>query len=137
MTTNYTYELEQAALHPGKISKSKIKAMMHHTEGSKIAEGKYLLHTYNRAVVSGHHNRIWHIHGEARKPDSMILGHYYYGKLLRRCVARIDGTKEITEDKKPAYHGKEKEFTRNIKAKRSQKILPLSIRITQGTLPRR
>jgi hypothetical protein len=52
----------------------------------------------------------------------MILGHYYYGKLLRRCVARIDGTKEITEDKKPAYHGKEKEFTRNIKAKRSQKI---------------
>ena len=31
------------------------------------------------------------IHGEARKPDSMIIGNYYYGKLLRRCVERLDG----------------------------------------------
>ena len=82
LTTNYTYELEQVALFPGKISKSKIKAMMRHTEGSKKAEGKYLLHTYNEVVVNGHQNRIWHIHGEARKPDSTILGHYYYGNLL-------------------------------------------------------
>lgn len=27
---------------------------------------------------------IWHIHGEAAKPDTMIIGHYYYGRLLSR-----------------------------------------------------
>jgi len=25
---------------------------------------------------------IWHVHGEAARPDSMIFGHYYYGVLL-------------------------------------------------------
>lgn len=91
LTTNYTYELEQAALYPRKISKHKIKTMMRHTKGSKKAEGKYLLHTYNEAVVEGHCNRIWHIHGEARKPDSTILGHYYYGNLLCKIKEELSG----------------------------------------------
>lgn len=82
LTTNYTYELEQAALYPEKATKTRIKKMMHHTGGSKKAESKYLLHTYNKAVIGTYTNRIWHIHGEARKPDSTILGHYYYGNLL-------------------------------------------------------
>ena len=91
LTTNYTYELEQAALYPGKISKPKIKAMMRHTDGSKKAEGKYLLHTYNEAVTAERINRIWHIDGEARKPDSTNLGHYYYGNLLCKIKEELSG----------------------------------------------
>ena len=34
-------------------------------------------------------NNIWHIHGEAAKPDSMVLGHYYYGKLLGEIQNRV------------------------------------------------
>ena len=32
---------------------------------------------------------IWHIHGEAAIPKSMILGHYYYGKLLSEIQNRV------------------------------------------------
>ena len=27
---------------------------------------------------------IWHIHGEAARHNTMVLGHYYYGKLLAK-----------------------------------------------------
>ncbi len=32
---------------------------------------------------------IWHIHGEASRPDTMILGHYYYGKLLSKLQQNV------------------------------------------------
>ena len=82
LTTNYTYELEMAASNAKQISTKSIIEMMRHTDQVKRAERKYLLHTYNQVSVDGNVNRIWHIHGEARKPDSTVLGHYYYGNLL-------------------------------------------------------
>jgi hypothetical protein len=33
--------------------------------------------------------KVWHIHGDAATPDSVIMGHYYYGKLLREIQLRI------------------------------------------------
>lgn len=82
LTTNYTYELEIAALPSKKMSCYQIKKRMCHTNAVKQADKKYLLHTYNQLTVDGCVNRVWHIHGEARKPDSTVLGHYYYGNLL-------------------------------------------------------
>lgn len=82
LTTNYSYELEAAAFSCPEISKYKITKCMQHTDEVTAAESRYLLHTYNYVKFQEHANRIWHIHGEARKPDSMILGHYYYGNLL-------------------------------------------------------
>ena len=80
LTTNYTYELEQAAVFPKKLTENMLKKM---TTGTlERAEPKYLIHTYNRVERDGTVNKIWHIHGEARKPDSTILGHYYYGNSL-------------------------------------------------------
>jgi hypothetical protein len=117
LTTNYSYEIEAALLGEEKLSPQRISKLMNFHEVNN-AQIQFLTNTFN--LVGN--TPVWHIHGEARKPDSIILGHYYYGKLLRRCVARLDGTKEITEDKKSAYIGKEKEFTRNIKVKRPQKI---------------
>lgn len=117
LTTNYSYEIEAALLGEEKPSPQRISKLMNFHEVDN-AQTQFLINTFNQVGEMP----IWHIHGEARKPDSMVLGHYYYGKLLRRCVARLDGTKEITEDKKTVSHGKEKEFIRNLKANRPQKI---------------
>ena len=86
LTTNYSYELEMAALGKTVDDERFIKKMAEHTDKVSRVEGKYLLHSYNRTSVNGNDARIWHIHGEARKPDSMILGHYYYANLLGRMI---------------------------------------------------
>ena len=91
LTTNYTYELEIAASNSKKMNTRGISKLMRHTDAVKRAENKYLLHTYNQLTVNGCTNRVWHIHGEARKPDSAVLGHYYYGNLLckiKECLHR-------------------------------------------------
>lgn len=94
LTTNYSYELEEAALEKKKLSDRQIAKMMHYT--SDHAERNYLLHTYNQVKCGNTENRIWHVHGEIRKTDSMILGHYWYGKLLYKII-------EISEKQKDIY----------------------------------
>lgn len=84
LTTNYSYELERAADQSVTREGSNCKKWMRHTEEIISAERKYLLHTYNAVSYRGLNNRVWHIHGEIRKPDSVILGHYYYGKLFSK-----------------------------------------------------
>lgn len=84
LTTNYSYELEVAAL--GNISEGKLKRIQRHTDEIKRCEASFMLHTYNSVTYNGTEQRIWHVHGEARKPDSMVLGHYYYGQLLGKML---------------------------------------------------
>lgn len=84
LTTNYSYELERSANPRICYDGAGCEKIVQHTDAVKRAEAKFLLHTYNEVSCQGHKNRIWHIHGEARKPDSIILGHYYYGKQLNR-----------------------------------------------------
>lgn len=98
LTTNYSYEIER-------ILNSKVdrrgdycKHLITHTDGSKIAESKYMLHTYNSIQYGNHLHKIWHIHGEARKPNSVILGHYYYGKLLGKYISELDKRKNIQQE---------------------------------------
>lgn len=80
LTTNYTYEFEAASLNTVPITEYRLKKMVTRTQ--KNAERQYLLHTYNKVNFEGRENRVWHIHGEHRKPSSIVLGHYYYGNLL-------------------------------------------------------
>ena len=82
ITTNYSYELEISSLGESEIKEKQLKEMSRHTAAVIQVEGKYLLHSYNIVTHNGFQNHIWHIHGEARKPDSIILGHYYYANLL-------------------------------------------------------
>lgn len=84
LTTNYSYEFEMTALGKESISEKEVKKLQAHTNEVDKCEPKYLLHTYNRLNYNGNEKRIWHIHGEARKPNSMILGHYYYAGLLSK-----------------------------------------------------
>ncbi|MBD5130330.1 MAG: hypothetical protein HDT43_10500 [Ruminococcaceae bacterium] len=86
LTTNYSYELETAALGEDKICESALKKMQRHTDEVSRCEASLMLHTYNSAEYHGKEHKIWHVHGEARKADSMVLGHYYYGLLLGKML---------------------------------------------------
>lgn len=89
LTTNYSYELETAALGHDKVNERALRRMQAHTDEVSRCESSFMLHTYNRVELGDPENgerRIWHIHGEARKPGSMILGAYYYGNLLGKIV---------------------------------------------------
>lgn len=93
LTTNYSYEIEAAIMDQRNLSASIISDTMNFYEIDN-AQTKFLLNTFNE--VGG--IPIWHVHGEARKPDSMIIGSYYYGKLLRRCVERLDGSNSLSNE---------------------------------------
>lgn len=87
LTTNYSYELETAALGQGKVNENTLKKIQRHTDETVRCEQSIMLHTYNSVKVGGRERRIWHLHGEARKPNSMILGAYYYGNLLGKIIS--------------------------------------------------
>ena len=72
-------------------------------------ESKYLLHTYHEVTCEGKTTRIWHIHGEIRKPDSVYLGHYWYGSgmgvLFREMKRKANYYQNQQKKQKPiSYH---------------------------------
>lgn len=82
LTTNYLYEMEKALIPEfqsvfGKVCRWRIVAYEKDEEYCRRQ-----LHTYFSA--EGYTPTIWHIHREAARPDTMILGHYFYGKLLAK-----------------------------------------------------
>lgn len=89
LTTNYSYEIEEAATFNYKISESFLKKTCYNIEDGKRVEPKYLLHTCQKISFNGHENRIWHIHGEARKPNSIILSHYHYARILHELISIV------------------------------------------------
>ena len=89
LTTNFSYELEQAAQPDLVLNDQKLRHMMRHTDGRRQAEAKYLFYTYGVVDWDGRLNKVWHIHGEGRKPDSMVLGHYSYASLLEKISAYV------------------------------------------------
>lgn len=90
-TTNYTYELEMADIYPSQFTREKRREMQGHTSLVPKAEIKYLLHTYLK--LENHGKKIWHIHGEIDKPNSMILGHYYYAKSIHKMESELESHK--------------------------------------------
>ena len=87
LTSNYTYELEKA-MEPAFQCRAGRKCRWRHLAYDE--DGKFCreqLHTYFLPEESG--PSIWHIHGEASRPDTMILGHYYYGKLLSKLQQNV------------------------------------------------
>lgn len=92
LTTNYSYELEAASVSKSEMSESVLRKMSKCTEGR--VEPQYLLHSYNCVHYNGTSNRVWHIHGESRKPNSMIIGHYWYANQLARMKKESDNAKD-------------------------------------------
>lgn len=101
LTTNYTYEFEAASFQSTKITVYKLRQIQRKTQ--EHAKLRYLIHTYNSVSFEDNENRIWHIHGEHRKPSSVVLGHYDYGNLLceiKNEINRIDHNRWSTDNEK-------------------------------------
>lgn len=82
LTPNFTYEIECAVIsdfleHPQRY--------LRHTQAVPRAEKWFMLHTYYDLPLERGPLPLFHIHGEARTPSTVILGHYYYGNLLFCC----------------------------------------------------
>lgn len=83
LTTNYTYEAE-AALYPKYPDLSATDKRKYAFWTSTDSEGRYLLRTFNQMRFGT--PRIWHIHGELRRPSSIILSHDEYARLVYRIL---------------------------------------------------
>ena len=82
LTTNYTYEIEKSLANDFSC-KSGCKCKyrrIRNTDANKYEEEQ--LHTCFE--VAENSSSIWHIHGEASRHRTMIIGHYYYGKLIAK-----------------------------------------------------
>lgn len=79
ITTNYSFELEQAAGIKPKCSEyRKIRKYL-----IKYPEYTNRLRLDCYYDIEKYGQKIWHIHGDLCKPSSVIMGHYFYEKLIR------------------------------------------------------
>ncbi len=81
LTTNYTYELE-ASLSPAYPGLTVVSKRRYAYQTKIKPDPKYLLHTYNRIEETD----IWHIHGELRRPSSIILSHDEYARMVSQIL---------------------------------------------------
>lgn len=82
LTPNFTYEI-QCAVMPDFVDHA--PRYLTHTSAVPLAEKGFMLHTYYDLPVGERTLPLFHIHGEASVPNTVILGHYYYGNLLFCC----------------------------------------------------
>lgn len=82
LTPNFTYEVE-CALVPDFLEDP--RRYLCHTAAVPRPEKGFMLHTYYDLPLERGRVPLFHIHGEAREPNTVILGHYYYGNLLFCC----------------------------------------------------
>ncbi|MGI6721170.1 MAG: SIR2 family protein [Anaerovoracaceae bacterium] len=87
LTTNYSYEFEIAGYKKKvhSLTRKQVGRMRKHTEGVKRQEAKYRIYTYNQVGD----NRIWHVHGEAAVPRSVVIGHQWYVDFVHRYQQQI------------------------------------------------
>lgn len=102
ITTNYSYEIECAI--ECDYSFSPMNSSRKTTREVTKTERNSMLFSYNHLKYKEHEKNIWHIHGETCTPTSMIMGNYYYGKLLYRIQDYIGKRMQVL---KPAYERKE------------------------------
>jgi len=104
LTANYSNEIEQSFIDNYTSYQYRMHRCMTRKEDNRI---RRLLFQYQNLSDGGASAPIWHIHGNAWQPSSMVMGHYYYGKLLneiekyvpsliRRCrIAEKNGEETI------------------------------------------
>ena len=88
LTTNYGFELEETAYETESISQNRVNNITGYLKGRGRykAESSLFMYTYQSAGEKYNDKKIWHIHGHAKNPSSMIIGHGYYGRLLYKIV---------------------------------------------------
>lgn len=81
LTTNYTYEAEVSIETKYANYNSKQKQYYAYYTSDRY-DSKYLIHSYNK--IGKDNPGIWHIHGEVRRKDSMILSLYEYVRYINK-----------------------------------------------------
>lgn len=78
ITANYTFELEQACgVKPSLHNYRKTRKFTKECKKKDADFGLFKFYQPNKTE-----KKIWHIHGDITKPSTVIMGNYYYGKLL-------------------------------------------------------
>lgn len=97
LTTNYSYELESeiSNLYPS-LRPDKKREYAARTRQNN--DPVFLLHTFNHFTTAPD---IWHIHGELRRPSSIVLTHDEYAKHIR-AITQYTSDRRAEYDKKPA-----------------------------------
>ena len=80
LTTNYSYEIERSVIE--NFNRNKYNAYRKNSYKEFSNKVKEQLYQYIDLNAGGIRAPLWHIHGEAYRPTSMVFGHYYYGKML-------------------------------------------------------
>lgn len=86
LTTNYSFELESGD--GMKAGKRQYSSRLRSTFELQAKHKAFRLYQYYETTCG---KRIWHVHGDIAKPDTMLMGHYYYAKQLKHiqdCVAK-------------------------------------------------
>ena len=78
LTANYTFELEQAAGTGQGFSR--YRKVRKQSKDTTRKENRFNLFRYYAPENTD--KKIWHIHGDITTPSGVIMGNYYYGKLL-------------------------------------------------------
>ena len=97
LTTNYSFELE--AGDGMKSGKRQYSSRLQSTFELQSKHKAFRLYQY---YETGNGKRIWHVHGDIAKPDTMLMGHYYYAKQLKHiqeCVAKTIRRYKICKDR--------------------------------------
>lgn len=97
MTANYSFELEAAD--GMELSKKKYSSLLQSTFELKAKHRSFRLYQY---YLTDQGKRIWHVHGDLAKPDTMLMGHYYYAKhlkALQECIAKTIRRYKICQEK--------------------------------------
>jgi len=102
LTANYSFELEAAG--GMKQSKKLYSSHLRSTFDLQARHKTFRLYQYYEANDG---KRIWHVHGDIAKPDTMLMGHYYYAKQLKSvqdCVAKTIRRYKICDAKGEEFH---------------------------------
>lgn len=88
LTTNYTYEIENVFKPNFSSFNTNKQRKFAFSSSDRYKDTKYFIRTFNRL---GNENindlkDIWHIHGEIRRPSSMVLTHDEYARLIGKIL---------------------------------------------------
>lgn len=80
ISTNYTYEIEKSI--DNNYSLFPANSCRKVSERIKQTQRSSMIYCFNQLEYESKNINIWHIHGEACTPSTMVMGNYYYGKRL-------------------------------------------------------
>lgn len=87
LTTNYSFEFERSVINDFTIRKFQMNYRYTRSDSyDKFGIFQYINLPYENNPP------IWHIHGNASRKNSMVMGQYYYGELLSNVVMAAKNT---------------------------------------------